>query len=155
MNRYDIEKKRENLFLGSIVLLQCEFSYPVIDGCVEFFENMCEACFSFAKEKLYPMLVEEYENDSNPKKRFGAGFEYVVRIEEGETVKGFIELTVLTTVKKKRTHEILNESKNAFIIRLSDGALIPEKLMKRIKKRQNKQKKAEPTVNIDKNDICG
>ena len=153
MNRYEIKKKREKMFFCGIPLLQCEFSYPVIDICVEFFDDMCEACFSFAKEKLYPTLAEEYEKDSDPKKRFG-GYEYVACIETGEIYGDIIELIFFATVKRRRSREILTESKNTFNIRLTDGALIPEKLIKRIKKRQNKQKAAESTVSIDENNIC-
>ena len=149
MVRYETKKIRENLCYKGVVLLRCELTYPRVNICESFFEKICEKCIFWAKEKLYPMLSEEYDSDTDPKKRFTSGYEYRVFIGEKESPDGYMGFTFSATVKKCCDRKNFFERKSDFTVRSSDGLLVSETLIKKYKKRQNKQKSTESTIAND------
>jgi hypothetical protein len=48
-------------------LLYLEAEYVKTETLEEFFEKLCENCFIWAEEKLFPRLESEYNADKDPK----------------------------------------------------------------------------------------
>ena len=151
MMRYETKKIRENMCYNGVMILRCECTYPCVGVCQGFFEEILKKCLLWAKEKLYTKLIEEYDGDKNPKKRFTFGYEYRARIEEKELFEGYLELVFYSEVKKRGSRELLYKNEKSFTVRLSDGALIPENIALKAKKRQYKQKNDASAVVNDEN----
>ncbi len=149
MARLETKKKREELRYNGVVILTCELSYPKAGICESFFEQICEKCLLWAKEKSYQRLSEEYDNDGNPKKRFTFGYEYRVTITTEEGDGEYVNCRFFSRLKKRGSGEIIFESEKDFIMRESDGQIISERYFNRLKKRQDKQKKADASVSND------
>jgi len=141
---------RETMYYKGVMLLRCEIVYPDINVCERFFEEIAEKCVLWSKTKLYDELSEKFEKDTDPKKRFTRGYEYKVLLKEKEKIDGYIVMEVLSCVKKRGEKEARLEEKSKFAVRVSDGSLIPESAMRKLKKRHNKQKKVLRTVANDK-----
>ncbi len=140
MLQYEIKKKRESICYKGILLLKSELSYPRVDVCESFFEEICEKCLLWAKERLYPKLTEEYDNDTDPKKRFAFGYEYRVNITAEESLDGYFDCHFLSCVKKRGAKEIFFENEDIFTVREADGVIISQKYLNKLKKWQDKQK---------------
>ena len=149
MIKCETKKIRENMCCNGVTLLRCEFSYPTVSVCERFFEEICEKCMSWAKEKLYPKIEEEYCNDTDPKKRFTFCYEYRVTITAEESLDGYLCCRFSSGVKKRGVKDILLEKDETFTVREADGVIISQKYLSKIKKRRDKQKSSALTVSND------
>ena len=149
MIKYETKKIRENMCCNGVPLLRCELSYPTVSVCESFFEEICEKCMLWAKEKLYPKIAEEYVADTDPKKRFTFGYEYRVVIMAEDSLEGYLCCHFSSCVKKRGAKDILFEKEETFAVREADGVIISQKYLNKIKKWQDEQKSRVLTVSND------
>ena len=112
MIKYETKKIRENMCCNGVSILRCDLSYPAVSVCESFFEEICEKCMLWAKERLYPKIAEEYGNDTDPKKRFTFGYEYRVAITAEESLDGYLCCHFSSCVKKRSAKGIFFEKED-------------------------------------------
>jgi hypothetical protein len=137
MLQFENIRKCEKFYHNGVALLYCDFSYPKIQSCDSFFSEICESCLTWANEKLFPRLCDEYDNNTDSKKRFTKGYEYRVSITSKDCTDGYAECVFLAAVNKRDSRETWYKDENTFVIRLKDGIIISPKIAKRVMKQNN------------------
>lgn len=122
-----------------IEFLKIEISHPCFTNCVEkdvkvermneFYEKIAENCKKYAETQLLEKIRAEYENSTDPRKRFNFK-KYVYKIEYAVTEQNDSTLCVCIDVSLFRAGRRENYKRSSQVWKISSGGLCPPKIKK-------------------------
>jgi hypothetical protein len=120
-----------NIREDGVTLVRGVFRYPVFKkSCL--YAELAQACETWLRSSLAPKAVQEYTNDSSPKKRFFfASYEYRFEVTTVFQSKNEISFRLDVTLSRRQSREPLAHYESTEHFRLSDLTLLPPKQKKR------------------------
>jgi len=111
----------EKLRYGGVPVLNINVSFPEH----EFLREIAEASLQWAKTALFDKVCQEYEIDTDPRKKFNFGYDYKYNCVICFCCDGFISAKSDVSLKDRRSRNTVAENEFGLVIRESDGAVLP------------------------------